>query len=453
MAKQKTAFFCSSCGAESTKWVGKCPSCNEWNTIIEEPVIKNSSTSFSRSKDISQPKLVTDINTISEPRLNTKSVELNRVLGGGLVPGSVVLIGGEPGIGKSTIMLQFSLRVNSYKILYISGEESEQQLKLRADRIGGKGENCFILCENNLENILLQCQKINPDIVIVDSIQTIQSEKLDSSPGTIVQVRECTAALLRFAKDNNKPFFLIGHINKEGSIAGPKVLEHMVDTVLSFEGDLNNRYRILRATKNRFGSTSELGIFEMRSDGLKEVSNPSDILLSHTDELLSGTVVAATVEGIRPILIEVQALVSSAAYGNPQRSSTGFDLRRLGMLLAVLEKRAGFKLSVKDVFLNIAGGLKVNDPAIDLAVIAAVLSSDLDRPVSKDLCIAGEIGLTGEIRPVSRIEQRIGEAEKLGFKKMLVSKYGLSGIDLNKYQIKVITVSKVEEAFKYLFTK
>lgn len=453
MAKQKTAFFCSNCGAESSKWVGKCPSCNEWNTIIEEPVIKNSSSSIFRSKDVVKPKLVTEINTKSESRLNTKSVELNRVLGGGLVPGSVVLIGGEPGIGKSTIMLQFSLRVSTYRILYVSGEESDQQLKLRADRIGGKGENCFILCENNLENILLQCQKIDPDIVIVDSIQTIQSEKLDSSPGTIVQVRECTASLLRFAKDNNKPFFLIGHINKEGSIAGPKVLEHMVDTVLSFEGDLNNRYRILRATKNRFGSTSELGIFEMRSDGLKEVSNPSDILLSHTDEILSGTVVAATVEGIRPILIEVQALVSSAAYGNPQRSSTGFDLRRLGMLLAVLEKRAGFKLSVKDVFLNIAGGLKVNDPAIDLAVIAAVLSSDLDRPVAKDLCIAGEIGLTGEIRPVSRIEQRIGEAEKLGFKKMLVSKYGLNGIDLVKYQIRIIPVSKVEEAFKYLFAK
>ncbi len=453
MAKHKTAFFCSSCGAESSKWVGRCPSCNEWNTIIEEPVFKKTSSSVSRSKETASPKLVAEITTISEPRLNTKSAELNRVLGGGLVPGSVVLIGGEPGIGKSTIMLQFSLRVNSYKILYVSGEESEQQLKLRAERIGGKGENCYILCENNLENLLVQCQKINPDIVIIDSIQTIQSEKLDSSPGTIVQVRECTAALIRFAKESSKPFFLIGHINKEGVIAGPKVLEHMVDTVLSFEGDLNNRYRILRATKNRFGSTSELGIFEMRSDGLKEVSNPSDILLSHTDELLSGTVVAATVEGIRPILIEVQALVSTAAYGNPQRSSTGFDLRRLGMLLAVLEKRAGFKLSVKDVFLNIAGGLKVNDPAIDLAVIAAVLSSDLDRPVSKDLCIAGEIGLTGEIRPVSRIEQRIGEAQKLGFKKMLVSKYGLNGIDLSRYQINVIAVSKVEEAFKYLFSK
>lgn len=453
MAKKKTAFFCSSCGAESSKWVGKCPSCNEWNTIIEEPVFKKTSASISHKKDGVKPKLIAEINTLSEPRLNTKSIELNRVLGGGLVPGSVVLIGGEPGIGKSTIMLQFSLRVSTYKILYISGEESEQQLKLRAERIGGKGGNCYILCENNLENILIQCQQINPDIVIIDSIQTIQSENLDSSPGTIVQVRECTAALIRFAKENSKPFFLIGHINKEGVIAGPKVLEHMVDTVLTFEGDLNNRYRILRATKNRFGSTSELGIFEMRSDGLKEVSNPSDILLSHTDELLSGTVVAATVEGIRPILIEVQALVSSAAYGNPQRSSTGFDLRRLGMLLAVLEKRAGFKLSVKDVFLNIAGGLKVNDPAIDLAVVAAVLSSDFDRPVSKDLCIAGEIGLTGEIRPVSRIEQRIGEAQKLGFKKMLVSKYGLNGIDLRRYEINIIAVSKVEEAFKYLYSK
>ena len=452
MAKQKTAFFCSNCGAESSKWVGKCPSCGEWNTIIEEPVFKTGKTKVHKSKGIVTPKLVTEISSVNEPRLNTKSVELNRVLGGGLVPGSVVLIGGEPGIGKSTIMLQFALRVSSYKILYVSGEESEQQLKLRAERIGGKGENCFILCENDLDNILNQCHKINPDIVIVDSIQTIQSEKLDSSPGTIVQVRECTASLLRYAKENGKPFFLIGHINKEGNIAGPKVLEHMVDTVLAFEGDLNNRYRILRATKNRFGSTSELGIFEMRSDGLKEVTNPSDILLSHTDEILSGTVVAATIEGIRPMLIEVQALVSSAAYGNPQRSSTGFDLRRLGMLLAVLEKRAGFKMSVKDVFLNIAGGLKVSDPAIDLAVLAAVLSSDLDRPVLKDLCIAGEIGLTGEVRPVARLEQRIGEAEKLGFKRILVSKYGLKGLDLSKFKIQIHPVSKVEEAFKFLFS-
>jgi DNA repair protein RadA/Sms len=451
MAKQKTAFFCTNCGVESTKWIGKCPSCGEWNSYVEEPIIKAVKSATGKTREAPIPKLVTEINIAKEPRLNTKSVELNRVLGGGLVPGSVILIGGEPGIGKSTLMLQFSLRVSSYKIMYVSGEESEQQLKLRAERIGGKGENCFVYCESILENILLQFDKLNPDIIIIDSIQTIQSERIDSSPGTVVQVRECTASLLKYAKENNKPIFLIGHINKEGSIAGPKVLEHMVDTVLAFEGDLNNLYRILRSTKNRFGSTSEIGIFEMQSTGLKEVPNPSDILLSHTDEILSGTVVAATIEGIRPILIEVQALVSSAAYGNPQRSSMGFDLRRLGMLLAVLEKRAGFRLSAKDVFLNIAGGLKVSDPAIDLAVIAAVLSSDLDRPVPKDICIAGEIGLTGEVRPVSRVEQRIGEAEKLGFKKMLISKYGLKGIDLTKYKIQVFTVAKVEEAFKILF--
>lgn len=451
MAKQRTAFFCSNCGAESTKWVGKCTSCGEWNTYIEEPKIKSVKSVSGKTKEAAVPKLVSEISISPEPRLNSKSVELNRVLGGGIVPGSVILIGGEPGIGKSTLMLQFSLRVNSYKILYVSGEESEQQLKLRAERIGGKGENCYMFCESNLDNILLQIDKLNPDIIIIDSIQTVQSERVESSPGSVVQVRECTGAFIKYAKENNKPIFLIGHINKEGSIAGPKVLEHMVDTVLAFEGDLNNLYRILRSTKNRFGSTSEIGIFEMQSTGLKEVLNPSDVLLSHTDEILSGTVVASTLEGIRPILIEVQALVSSAAYGNPQRSSTGFDTRRLGMLLAVLEKRAGFKLSAKDVFLNIAGGIKVSDPAIDLAVIAAVLSSDLDRPVSKSLCIAGEIGLTGEIRPVSRIEQRIGEAQKLGFKKMLISKYGLKGIDLSKYNIEIFPVSKVEEAFKVLF--
>jgi len=451
MSKQKSAFFCSNCGAESTKWVGKCTSCGEWNTYIEEPVIKIKKSVYGKTREAVIPKLVSEISISPEPRLNSKSVELNRVLGGGIVPGSVILIGGEPGIGKSTLMLQFSLRVNSYKILYVSGEESEQQLKLRAERIGGKGENCYMYCESNLDNILLQIDKLNPDIIIIDSIQTVQSERVESSPGSIVQVRECTGAFIKYAKENNKPFFLIGHINKEGSIAGPKVLEHMVDTVLAFEGDLNNLYRILRATKNRFGSTSEIGIFEMQSTGLKEVSNPSDVLLSHTDEILSGTVVASTLEGIRPILIEVQALVSSAAYGNPQRSSTGFDTRRLSMLLAVLEKRAGFKLSAKDVFLNIAGGIKVSDPAIDLAVIAAVLSSDLDRPVSKSLCIAGEIGLTGEIRPVSRIEQRISEAQKLGFKKMLISKYGLKGIALSKYSIQILPVSKVEEAFKVLF--
>ena len=451
MSKQKSAFFCSNCGAESTKWVGKCTSCGEWNTYIEEPVIKIKKSVYGKTREAVIPKLVSEISISPEPRLNSKSVELNRVLGGGIVPGSVILIGGEPGIGKSTLMLQFSLRVNSYKILYVSGEESEQQLKLRAERIGGKGENCYMYCESNLDNILLQIDKLNPDIIIIDSIQTVQSERVELSPGSIVQVRECTGAFIKYAKENNKPFFLIGHINKEGSIAGPKVLEHMVDTVLAFEGDLNNLYRILRATKNRFGSTSEIGIFEMQSTGLKEVSNPSDVLLSHTDEILSGTVVASTLEGIRPILIEVQALVSSAAYGNPQRSSTGFDTRRLSMLLAVLEKRAGFKLSAKDVFLNIAGGIKVSDPAIDLAVIAAVLSSDLDHPVSKSLCIAGEIGLTGEIRPVSRIEQRISEAQKLGFKKMLISKYGLKGIALSKYSIQILPVSKVEEAFKVLF--
>lgn len=452
MPKQKTTFFCSNCGAESSKWIGKCPSCNEWNTYIEEPKVKLKSESNIKRNNPSTAKLLSEINISPEPRLNSKSIELNRVLGGGIVPGSVILIGGEPGIGKSTLMLQFSLRVNSFKILYVSGEESEQQLKLRALRIGGKGENCLLYCDNNLQNILAQFEKTNPDIIIIDSIQTIQSDNVESSPGSVVQVRECTAALLKYAKENNKPLFLIGHINKEGNIAGPKVLEHMVDTVLQFEGDLNNLYRILRSTKNRYGSTSEIGIFEMQNTGLKEVPNPADILLSHNEEYLSGTVAAATIEGMRPLLIEVQALVSTANYGNPQRSSTGFDAKRLSMLLAVLEKRAGFKLSSKDVFLNIAGGLKVTDTAIDLAVVSAVLSSDLDRYISKEICFAGEVGLSGEIRPVPRIEQRIGEAQKLGFKKIVTSKYGLKGIDITKYTIEIAQVSKIEEACKVLFS-
>lgn len=453
MPAVKTAFFCNNCGNHLSKWAGQCPYCKNWNTIVEEPVSKKVNISKTSQHKRPEPKPVSQIKASSEERLNTKSIELNRVLGGGIVPGSVILIGGEPGIGKSTIMLQFSLRVTSYKILYVTGEESEQQIKLRADRIGGKNENCLILCDTDLNSILTNCEKINPDIIIIDSIQTIQNDNIESAPGSVSQVRECSASLLRFAKENNKPVFLIGHINKEGNIAGPKVLEHMVDTVISFEGDMNNSYRILRTTKNRFGSTSEIGIFEMLNTGLKEVNNPSDILISASDEVFSGTAVAAVVEGIRPILIEIQALVSTAAYGNPQRSSTGYDQRRLAMLLAVLERKAGFKLNQKDVFLNIAGGLKINDPAADLAVVASILSSDLDRPVSKNICIAGEVGLTGEIRPVSRTEQRIGEAEKLGFKKIIISRYGLKGLDLSKFKIQILTPAKLEEALKIFFQK
>lgn len=457
MAKTKTksVFVCQNCGTDSPKWIGRCPSCSEWNTYVEEIVIKDSSKQnfpgITSSNNHAQ--LISEVNTLDVKRIDTHCLELNRVLGGGLVPGSLVLIGGEPGIGKSTLLLQIALSIKNIKILYITGEESAQQIKLRAERIETltNENNCFILCETNLENIFLHLEKEKPGIIIIDSIQTLFSEKIESSPGTVSQIRECTAMILKYAKIYSTPVLLIGHINKEGNIAGPKVLEHIVDCVLQFEGDNNYMYRILRATKNRYGSTSEIGIFEMQSSGLKEINNPSELLLSQFDSQHSGIAISSTIEGIRSFLIEVQALVSSAVYGNPQRSSTGFDLRRLNMLLAVLEKRAGFRLAAKDVFLNIAGGIKVDDPAIDLAVICAILSSDLDLSIDKNICFAGEVGLSGEIRPVNRIEQRISEAQKLGFSKIFISKYNKTNIDFSKYDIKINFVSKVEDVFRLLF--
>lgn len=453
MAKTKTAYVCSNCGNDSPKWLGKCPVCGEWNTYVEEIIskdnpAKNGLNVFETSK--TKPLLLKDVETGEEPRIDLHDDELNRVLGGGLVPGSLVLIGGEPGIGKSTLILQTVLGLDSIKTLYVSGEESARQLKLRADRINSNSENCFIVCETNLEQIFVHIQNTKPDFVIIDSIQTIFTDIVESSPGSVSQVRECSAAILKFAKETNTPVVLIGHINKEGSIAGPKVLEHIVDTVLQFEGDQHYMYRILRSIKNRFGSTAELGIYEMRQSGLREVSNPSELLLTQNHEGLSGVAIAAAIEGVRPFLIETQALVSTAAYGTPQRSATGFDIRRMNMLLAVLEKRAGFKLIQKDVFLNIAGGLKVNDPGMDLSIISAVLSSSLDISIEKHVCMTGEVGLSGEIRPVNRIEQRILEAEKLGFSKILVPQNNLKGFT-SKVRIEIVQVRKVEEAFRQLF--
>ncbi len=454
MAKSKSVYFCQNCGAESAKWIGKCPSCGEWNTYVEQVVTKSSKlsqASYESEKQI--PQKISEIKSQKEGRISTKIKELDRILGGGLVPGSMILIGGEPGIGKSTLALQVALRLDNLKILYISGEESPQQIKMRAERLNLRNDNCFILSETLLENIFTQTINVNPELIIIDSIQTLYSDKLESSAGTVSQVRETAASLLKFAKEKNVPVFLIGHITKDGNLAGPKALEHIVDTVLQFEGDHNHMYRILRTTKNRFGSTSELGIFEMGNKGLREVSNPSEILITQSEDNLSGTSIASTINGARPLLIEIQALVSSAAYGTPQRSSTGFDNRRLGMLLAVLEKRAGFRLAQKDVFLNIAGGIKVDDPATDLAVIASVLSSNLDLPIDKNICFAGEVGLTGEIRPVTRVDQRISEADKLGFKKIYISKFNLKGLDESKYKIQIIKVSRVEELFRSLFKK
>ena len=446
MAKEKTVYVCSNCGQESPKWVGKCPSCGEWNTYVEE-IVRKEPTNRRPTSGIDSPKarpvVLSDIQADDEPRINMHDNELNRVLGGGLVPGSLVLIGGEPGIGKSTLVMQTVLQMPEKKILYVSGEESARQLKLRADRLAHASSDCLIVCETSLEQIFVHIKNTQPDLVIIDSIQTISTESIESSPGSIAQVRECSAAILRFAKETHTPVLLIGHINKEGSIAGPKVLEHIVDTVLQFEGDQHYMYRILRSIKNRFGSTAELGIYEMRQDGLRQVSNPSELLLSQDHEGMSGVAIASAIEGVRPFLIETQALVSSAVYG--------FDLRRMNMLLAVLEKRVGFKLAQKDVFLNIAGGLKVNDPAIDLPVISAILSSNMDAAIEPEVCMAGEIGLSGEIRPVNRIEQRIGEAEKLGFKRFLLPKYNLQGIDTKKLKIELIPVRKVEEAFRALF--
>lgn len=474
MAKTRTAYFCQSCGHESAKWLGKCPSCSQWNTFVEEiiekvnqaiPDWKNGSTSTQRSN---KPAAIHDIIFSEENRLITPDKEFNRVLGGGIVSGSIVLIGGEPGIGKSTLMLQVALNLPGLKVLYISGEESEQQIKMRAERlrnlsatngtkIPGKADT-YILTETSTQNIFKQIEILQPDLVVVDSIQTLYSAHIESTPGSVSQVRECTAELLRFAKESGTPVFLIGHITKDGMIAGPKILEHMVDTVLQFEGDRHHVYRILRAVKNRFGSASELGIYEMQGSGLCEVSNPSEILLSQRDESLSGITISAMLEGLRPMLIETQALVSVSAYGTPQRSTTGFDTKRMNMLLAVLEKRCGFKLSAKDVFLNIAGGLRVEDPAIDLAVVVAIISSHEDVPIDSKICFAAEVGLSGEIRAVNRIEQRIAEAEKLGFEKIFISKYNLPAgkrveDDLNwkKYKIEINSVAKVEEVFNALF--
>ncbi len=457
MAKTKTVYVCSHCGADSPKWLGKCPNCGEWNTYVEEvvakevPSAKRPVPSGLSERGQARPVLLRDITAEKEDRLDMKDQELNRVLGGGLVKGSLVLIGGEPGIGKSTLVLQTILKLYDLKVLYVSGEESYRQLKMRADRLAPDSQNCLILCETNLEQIFVQAQNVQPDLLIIDSIQTIFTELVESSPGSVSQVRECSAAILKFAKESGVPVLLIGHINKEGSIAGPKVLEHIVDTVLQFEGDQHYMYRILRSIKNRFGSTAELGIYEMRQEGLREVSNPSELLLTQNHEGLSGVAIAAAIEGIRPFLIETQALVSSAVYGTPQRSATGFDIRRMNMLLAVLEKRAGFKLAQKDVFLNIAGGLRVNDPAIDLAVLAAVLSSSLDISIEPGVCMAGEVGLSGEIRPVNRIEQRIMEAEKLGFSRILIPYNNLKGFDTSRCRIQIVQVRKVEEAFRQLF--
>ena len=452
MGKVKSTFVCQNCGAKSSKWVGKCPSCGEWNTFTEE-VIKMTSTVekiiSGTNNTTKKPQLIRDIQPLSNDRIYFKDKEFNRVLGGGLVYGSVVLMGGEPGIGKSTLSLKLALN-SSYNCLYVSGEESDQQIKLRADRLGGNMEKCYLLQETQLHQIIHQANKLLPDFIVLDSIQTIQSENLDSAPGSITQVRECTSQIVQYAKTTNTPILIIGHINKEGSIAGPKVLEHMVDTVLQFEGDHHHLYRIIRSVKNRFGSTNEIGIYEMGSAGLIEVENPSKVLINNQKELLSGVSIAASLEGVRPLLIEIQALTSTAAFGNPQRSSTGFDLRRLNMLLAVLEKRCGFKIATKDVFLNIAGGIKVNDPALDLGVVCAILSSNFDLHIPSTICFIGEVGLSGEIRPVTRTEQRIGEAIKMGFKTIYISKY-VKDISTKTSKAKLIKVSKVQEVMLQLF--
>jgi len=454
MAKTKTVYVCQNCGADSPKWIGKCNSCGQWNTYVEEILTKKSgSASFTTQNEPARVEKLKDISVQITTRIDTHDAEFNRVLGGGIVPGSLILLGGEPGIGKSTLVLQLALKLTDLKVLYVSGEESGQQLKLRAERLGGGkaiGET-LVYTETNLQNILSLANHERPELIIIDSIQTLSSEFIESSQGSVSQVRECAASLLKFAKETHTPLILIGHITKDGSIAGPKVLEHIVDTVLQFEGDTHHMYRILRAMKNRFGSTYEIGVYEMLGSGLKEISNPSEIFIGRNLEKLSGVSVAATMEGIRPLLIEVQALVSTAAYGTPQRSATGFDLRRLNMLLAVLEKRASFKLISKDVFLNIAGGIRVDDPATDLGIISAILSSTVDIAVDNQFCFAGEISLSGEIRPVSRLEQRISEAEKLGFTRMIVSQYSKKGIDFDRYKMEVTFVSKVQQIPKILF--
>ena len=462
MAKDKIAYVCSNCGQESAKWIGKCPSCGQWNTFkkirISSDAGQMAATSAAATvrrtlrNGESRAVSLSEITAVDEPRMDMHDAELNRVLGGGLVPGSIVLLGGEPGIGKSTLTLQTILRMPERKILYVSGEESAHQLKMRADRIEhGDNDGCLILCDTSLESIFRHIKEIAPEIVIIDSIQTISTETVDSSAGSISQVRECASALLRFAKSSGIPVLLIGHINKEGSLAGPKILEHIVDTVIQFEGDQHYMYRILRSIKNRFGSTSELGIYEMRNDGLRPVSNPSELLLTQDHDGLSGVAISSAIEGVRPFLVETQALVSTAAYGTPQRSATGFDQRRLNMLLAVLEKRVGFKLMQKDVFINIAGGLRVTDLAMDLSIIAAVLSSNVDTAIESGWCMAGEVGLSGEVRPVSRIEQRVAEAEKLGFTHIIVSANNMQSLNKAKSNIEIVPVRKVEEALRALF--
>ncbi|MBM3415079.1 MAG: DNA repair protein RadA [Bacteroidetes bacterium] len=463
MSKIKTSFFCQNCGYESVKWVGQCPSCNQWNTFVEELIQKDSSKSNNGWKDYNEEKRsgrtisLKQINSSEEKRLLTADAELNRVLGGGIVPGSLVLVAGEPGIGKSTLFLQNGLWLKDLTVLYISGEESEQQIKMRADRLvapagSAKNDNFYLLTETSTQVIFQEIKKLKPQLVIVDSVQTLQTPFIDSSPGGVSQIRECAAEFQRFAKETNTPVFLIGHITKDGSIAGPKILEHMVDTVLQFEGDRHYAYRILRTLKNRFGSTAELGIYEMTDEGMRGVLNPSEILITQKEDQLSGIAIAATIEGMRPLLIEVQALVTQSVYGTPQRTVSGFDLRRLQLLLAVLEKRGGFHFGVKDVFLNIAGGIKVEDPSIDLAVLCALLSSYEDVSLPQHICFAGEVGLSGEIRAVNKIDQRIAEAEKMGFEKIIVSKYNQKGLSKKNFDIEVVMMGRVEEMYRYLFT-
>ena len=448
--KIRSAFFCQNCGHQSPKWLGKCPQCGEWNTFVEEIINNDNNVGSSyKSKRANKPVLVSDIDYSQEERIVTKDSELNRVLGGGIVPGSLVLLGGDPGIGKSTLLLQFALSSIPKRILYVSGEESEKQIKMRAERINKSSKNCYILTETNTQNIFQQIESLEPEILVIDSIQTLHSSQIESSPGSVSQVKTCTSELLKYAKESGTAVFLIGHINKDGAIAGPKILEHMVDTVLQFEGDRNYIYRILRTVKNRFGSASELGVYEMNSYGLREVANPSEILISERDEKTSGVAIAGTIEGARPLLVEIQSLVSSAVYGTPQRSATGFDTRRMNMLLAVLEKRCGFRLGTKDVFLNITGGIRIDDTAIDLAVICSILSSDQNIELDTQICFAGEIGLSGEIRAVNRIEQRIAEAEKLGYKQIVISKY--NNLNSKDFKIKISKFGKIEEVFRLLF--
>ena len=451
MSKIKTSFFCQSCGSQHTKWQGQCNACKQWNTLTEEVVEKAGKKNWktdTKTPRTSTPIKVNEILTTAESRIDTRDIELNRVLGGGIVPGALMLLGGEPGIGKSTLLLQIAMLVNC-KVLYVSGEESQKQIKLRADRVNSASEECFVLSETRTQNIFAQIEKLAPELIIIDSVQTLHTDYIDSSPGSVSQIKECTAEFIRFAKETHVPVFLVGHITKDGQIAGPKILEHMVDVVLQFEGDRNHMYRILRTQKNRFGATSEIGIYEMQSKGLRPVVNPSELLISEKDQNLSGHAIAATIEGVRPLMIEVQALVSSAVYGTPQRTSTGFNTKRLNMLLAVLEKRAGFALGAKDVFINITGGISIEDPAIDLAVISAILSSHHDIEISQNYCFAAEVGLSGEIRPIPKAEQRIQEASKLGFDTIIISKF--TKISDTNQTIKIVRLGKIEELITYLF--